>query len=127
VEFSFDVPATGRAARVTETPRAAGGKPTVFEAAQPFVPSATDLAEYAGVYRSEEVEPIYRFVVENDKLVLRRLKLDRMTLDPLVRDTFSLPVGTIRFVRDATGRVSGLTLSTGRVLNFRFSKQFGTT
>lgn len=89
--------------------------------------SPAELTQFSGVYRSEEVEPIYRIVVENGKLVLRRLKLDPMTLEPLMRDTFNVPVGRVRFLRDAKGRVSGLTISTGRVINLRFTKQVGTT
>jgi len=126
VEFSFDAPATG-AARVTETPRAGGGKPTLFEAVEPFAPSPADLTQYAGVYRSEEVEPIYRIIVENGKLVLRRLKLNAAPLEPLMRDMFTIPPGRVRFLRDTKGRVSGLMISTSRVLNLRFTKQAGTT
>ncbi len=125
-EFSFDAPASGPA-RLTETPRAGSGKPTPFDAVEPFAPSPADLAQYAGVYRSEEVEPIYRIVIEDGKLVLRRLKLEATTLEPLMRDVFTIPPGRIRFVRDTKGRVSGLAISTGRVLNLRFTKQVGTT
>jgi len=125
-EFSFDGPAGGRG-RVTETPRTGTAKPATFETVEAFTPSAAEMAGYVGVYRSQEIEPEYRIVVENGKLALRRLKFEPAALEPLARDVFRATLGTLRFQRDAKGRVSGLTLSTARVLNLRFAKQAGTT
>jgi hypothetical protein len=74
------------------------------------------------VYHSEEIEPAYRIVPVEGRLVLRRLKARDAALEPLTKDVFRGTVGTLRFSRDASGGVSGFTLSSGRIRNFRFTK-----
>ena len=112
--------ANGRATRVTVTPP--GGAALALDRAEPFAPSASTLAEFAGTYRSEEIEIPYRIVAKDGTLRLQRLKAPEASLAPLVTDTFTGPVGAIRFTRDAAGRVTGLILDTGRIRNMRFSK-----
>ncbi len=99
------------------------GKPGVFDSVAPFLPSAAESGEYAGNYVSEEIEPIYRVAVHDGKLVLMRLKRDPDTLQPRTRDVFSGEVGTIRFTRDSSHRVSGFVLNSGRIRNFRFTRR----
>jgi CubicO group peptidase (beta-lactamase class C family) len=111
-----------RPARVTESARSGRGKPVVYEAVEEFKPSASELSEYAGVYRSEEIEPVWRMAVEDGKLVLRRLKFQPTTLEPLVRDVFRAPNATLQFSRDAEGRISGYVWNGGRIRGFRFHK-----
>lgn len=96
------------------------GKPTVFEAAEAATPSVADLAQYAGAYVSAEIDPVYRIVLDQDKLHLTRLKHKPDTLRPTVRDVFAGDLGTLRFTRDAAGHVSGFTLNAGRIQNFHF-------
>lgn len=97
------------------------GKPTVFEAAEAATPSAAELAQYAGAYVSEEIDPVYRIVLDGDKLQLTRLKHKPDTLRPTVRDVFAGDIGTVRFKRDASGHITGFTLNAGRIQNFHFS------
>jgi CubicO group peptidase (beta-lactamase class C family) len=99
-----------------------GGKPSVFEAVDAATPTEAELAEYAGGYVSEEIDPVYRIVFEGDKLTLLRLKHKPDALRPAVRDVFSGEIGTVRFVRGANGHVSGFVLNAGRIQNFHFSK-----
>jgi CubicO group peptidase (beta-lactamase class C family) len=101
------------------------GKPDVFEAVTPFMPSVADPAEYAGSYVSEEIEPVYRIIVQDGRLALTRLKHQPDTLEPRVLDVFSGDIGTIRFTRDSNHRVSGFLLSTGRIRNFHFTRRIG--
>jgi CubicO group peptidase (beta-lactamase class C family) len=100
-----------------------GGKPTAFEAVEAFTPSAADLPQYAGAYISEEIDPVYRIVLENGSLKLSRLKHKTETLRPAVRDVFTGDIGTVRFTRDSSQRISGLILNAGRIRNFRFSRK----
>jgi len=99
------------------------GKPDVFESVTPFTPSAAERAEYAGNYVSDEIDPVYRMIVQDDKLVLTRLKHKPDSLDPRTRDAFSGEIGTIRFTRDSNHRVSGFLLNTGRIRNFLFTRR----
>jgi CubicO group peptidase (beta-lactamase class C family) len=100
-----------------------GGKPRVFEAKELFSPSAADLAEYTGAYVSEEIDPVYRIVRDEEKLSLVRPKNEPDTLRPTVRDVLIGEIGTLRFVRDANGHVSGFALNTRRIQNFHFTKR----
>ena len=101
-----------------------GGKPRVFEAEEAFSPGGAELAEYTGTYVSEEIDPLYRIVLDHEaKLSLVRLKYKADTLRPAVRDVFTGEIGTVRFVRDANGRVSGFVLNAGRIQNFHFTKR----
>lgn len=99
------------------------GKPAVFEAAEAATPSAAELSQYAGAYVSEEIDPVYRIVLEGDKLRLTRLKAKADTLRPTVRDVFAGDIGTVRFKRDASGHITGFTLNAGRIQNFHFSRR----
>jgi CubicO group peptidase (beta-lactamase class C family) len=121
VELYF-VPASGDEPRRMERSDG-GGKPRVFEAKEPFSPGRADLAEYTGVYVSEEIDPLYRIVLDEEKLSLVRLKHDSDTLRPAVRDVFTGEIGTVRFVRDSNGHVSGFVLNAGRIQNFHFTKR----
>ena len=102
-----------------------GAKPVVYERAAEFKPTAAELAEYAGQYLSDEIEPIYRMVVQDGRLFLERLKSRPAPLVPAIKDLFTNPLANIRFVRDAQGKVAGFILNRGRVLNFRFRRASG--
>jgi CubicO group peptidase (beta-lactamase class C family) len=96
-----------------------------FERAEPFAPSATVLEEFAGIYRSDEIEAVYRMVVRDGSLRLERLKARPANMQPAVLDTFTTQIGTIRFVRNVTGAVAGFVLDAGRVRRVRFRKDDG--
>ena len=102
-----------------------GAKPTVYERAEEFMPTTAQLADYAGRYQSEEIEPVYRIVVQDGRLMLERLKSRPSPLVPAIKDLFVNPLGNLRFVRDSQGKVTGFILNRGRILNFRFSKTPG--
>jgi hypothetical protein len=121
-EFSFGVEGSGRS-QATETARSGTARPVVFTSVDEFKPTQAEAAEYAGVYRSEEIEAVYRIAASSDALTLKRLKAADVVLVPMMRDVFRTPGGTIRFVRDPGGRVSGLVWNGGRVLGFRFAKE----
>lgn len=98
-------------------------KAVKYEAVKSLTPRASELVAYAGAYRSEEIEPLYRIQVENGKLVLRRLKFENDALEPVLHDLFTGDIGSLRFTRNKQRRVSGLLLNTNRIRNFRFRKQ----
>jgi CubicO group peptidase (beta-lactamase class C family) len=96
--------------------------PLVFDRAEPFTPTAAQLEEFAGVYRSDEMDAVFRMVLKDGELRLERSKSRPATLEPLVTDTFGAQVGTIGFIRGASGRVSGFVLDAGRLRHVRFWK-----
>ncbi len=133
VDFTFL--ATKPAAPASFTIKQEDGKIETFAAVPTFAPLPAQLGEYAGVYSSTEIDPLYELKVENvhvaggdpaevdqPRLVLHRLKNDPDPLRPVARDFFAASVGKIRFTRNANGEVDGFLLSTGRVVKLRFVK-----
>jgi hypothetical protein len=100
-----------------------GGKPLVYEATEGSSPGRAELADYTGAYVSEEIDPVYRIVLDGDKLSLVRLKHGTEKLRPAVRDVFTGEIGTVRFARDTNGHVTGFVLNAGRILNFHFTRR----
>jgi CubicO group peptidase (beta-lactamase class C family) len=89
---------------------------------EPFTPDAAQLSEYAGVYRSDEMDAVFRIAIKDGQLRLERTKLRPSAIDPMFKDTFRAPTGVLQFNRDAAGRVSGFLLEGGRVRHVRFWK-----
>ena len=82
----------------------------------------TQLAEYAGDYRSPEVDATHTWKVEKGQLVLyindRRLGV----LEPSYKDGFTRGGSVIDVVRDSKGRITGFMVEAGRVRHLRFTR-----
>ena len=75
-----------------------------------------ELAAFVGAFFSSELEATFRVVVTDDgKLERRSARGEPMTLQPLMRDTFTSFNGTFTFTRGTGGTVTGLTISNSRV------------
>ena len=86
-------------------------------------PTAAAIAGYAGEYRSPELGASYRVVASGDTLRVERGWRGSVALRPLYQDGFGAgPLGLVRFVRGARGRVTGFVLWAGRVRHLRFDK-----
>jgi len=100
----------------------ASGDSSHFEEARP---TATKIAlqDYAGTYTSDELDVKLVVAAKGDKLVLRRRPADEIELRPAYADDFAAPgLGSIRFSRDASGRVTGFAIFAGRVIDVRFTR-----
>jgi CubicO group peptidase (beta-lactamase class C family) len=95
--------------------------PVTLVRREPARPSRADLARYAGAYRSEELGATYAVSATDTALSLRTGITDPWTAVPAYGDTF-LGRTTVEFTRDASNRVTGLLMSTGRVRKIRFEK-----
>jgi hypothetical protein len=100
-----------------------GGKSRDFNEVKIAELTAAQLAEYAGAYVSEEIDPVYRMVIENGTVMLMRLKHNPDALRPAARDVFVADVGKIRFTRDANQHVNGFVLDADRIQNLSFTKR----
>lgn len=85
--------------------------------------TAQRLADYVGTYASDELDAQLVVAVKDSQLVLRRRPADEFTLRPMYDDDFSSPIGTLRFSRDANGRVTGFGVFSGRIRDVRFAKR----
>ncbi len=90
----------------------------------PFDPN--DLKRYPGVYWSEELETQYTVKLVNDHLVTDHAHHGETLLTPSDKDHFRSGawfMPDVRFLRDASGNVVGMTLGGGRVTRIRFSRR----
>ncbi len=86
--------------------------------------TAAALAEYAGVYYSEELDARYTVIVKDNKLVVRRRKFEDATLTPKSPDEFAVAdAGSIKFTRNSEKRVAGFEINAGRIRHLRFSRE----
>jgi len=97
--------------------------------AQRFVaatPSAAELAGYAGRYYSPELGVTWPITFDHDTLTLGTTPSELMDisgrLKPAMQGTFTAGGGTLQFVRDASGRVTGMTLSASRMRGIEFDR-----
>jgi hypothetical protein len=93
-----------------------------YTRAPSYLPTAAQLREFAGVYRSDEVDMPYEVIPGDGKLLVRSLKSNDLPLLPVSTDLFGGRGNRIRFIRDAQGKITGALLNTSRVYNFRFER-----
>lgn len=113
----FDAPRGASPVRVV-----VGGDTTRYLPARAAVATPTMFAQYVGTYASDEAEVTYTVAVDSGKLVIRRRPGVTVPLAPAYYDTFETPEGTVWFVRDRSGRVTGLSMGLGRVRELRFRR-----
>ena len=93
-----------------------------FTRANTVALTSAKLAEYAGDYRSNEVEATHTWKVEKGQLVLfvndRRLG----ELEPSYKDGFTRGATVIDVERDGKGHIVGFVLESGRVRHLRFTR-----
>jgi CubicO group peptidase (beta-lactamase class C family) len=81
--------------------------------------------DYTGTYTSRELDVRLTIVARGGKVFLKRRPADEFELRPVYADDFQSGggLGTLRFRRDASGRVTGFSIYAGRVLDVRFERQ----
>ena len=121
IDIHFVPAGAGKPARLEQSFR--GEKPEIYEYVATVDPNPAHLAEYAGAFVSDEIEPVYRISVQDGKLTLKRLKSKSDSLRPTTRDVFVGEIGTLRFTRDASARVSGFILDADRIQGFQFTRR----
>ena len=122
-QFAFDL--TGGSGQVTVG--APSGPGNVLQRVESWKPSPGELQSFAGVYRSDEIEAVYRMTLKDTTLRLERLKSGPATLEPLVTDIFGAPFGFVRFTRNASGAVAGFVIEAGRIRGLKFWKDAPST
>jgi CubicO group peptidase (beta-lactamase class C family) len=89
-----------------------------------YTPAAADLQSYVGEYYSPDAEVALVVSIENGQVVARRRPATRIVLTPTERDAFSASagLGAVRFIRDASGKVTQLSVRQARVFDLRFDR-----
>ena len=75
-----------------------------------------------GEYTSDEAEVTLRVSLEQDRLVIHRRPDSKIELTPTYRDGFSSSLGSVRFIRDATGRAIEMSIGEQRVWDLRLRR-----
>jgi hypothetical protein len=97
------------------------GDTSLFVSVDP--PTTNRLGDYAGRYGSDELDVELTFVVEAGQLKMRRRPGDILAATPRYRDAYDVDeIGTVRFMRDASGKVTGFGIFAGRVRDVRFKR-----
>jgi CubicO group peptidase (beta-lactamase class C family) len=105
---------------------AGGSEPESPELVSPEPAPRGDPADYVGTYRSDEADATWRIELDGDEVILVRNPWTRTPLRPAGDgDGYIAAVGTIRFHRDAAGRVVELGVSQARVWDLRFARVEG--
>lgn len=119
VEFGEPSGVEGRPWATMNTPGAEG---VTLTPVPEFDPTAAQLTEYTGAFRSDEAEATFSVAVEGGSLVMKDRWGQAEVLEPLYPDAFGSR-GTIWiYRRDASGGITGLSLSQSRVWDLRFEE-----
>ena len=89
-------------------------------------PDPKDLAQYSGAYWSDELETQYTIAAKDGKLVADHAHHGEIELTPVAKDQFKGAawfMQEVKFVRDESGRITGLTVGGGRVSAVRFIRK----
>ena len=84
--------------------------------------NATDGRPFVGTYRSEELDATWELAVADTQLVVRQLAGPSVVMRTAPGDVLNVGNATLRFARDASGRVTGFQLDAGRVRGIRFDR-----
>ncbi len=80
------------------------------------------LAEFAGIYSSDEIGVTYEITVDDQWLLVRLGYRRQFLIAPVSADRFVSGLGTFSFERNGRGVVTGFEVDAGRVLNLQFQR-----
>jgi len=90
-----------------------------------FDKSSVDLSDFSGEFHSEEISTTYHFIVVDETLVAKHIRLSDFNLKPIKKDMFSGEAWffrEVKFIRDENNVITGCKVSNGRVRNLYFKK-----
>jgi CubicO group peptidase (beta-lactamase class C family) len=85
-------------------------------------PARAELEAMTGDYISDEAEVTYSVKLEGDRLVMHRRPDAKFPLTPTYRDGFGSQLGSVRFLRDAAGKVTEMSIGESRVWDLRLRR-----
>lgn len=99
------------------------GIPTDRIEAERWHPLAAELEEYAGEFRSHELQTSYRLSVEDGTLVARHFRTGDRQFEAVSPDRFEANgFGDVHFIRNSSGAVVGFTANQTRIRGLRFER-----
>ena len=116
----FEKDASGRVVRLRLANPVDGGE--YYEKIERWSPIPAELEAMTGEYSSDEAEVTLRVAFENNHLVIHRRPDTIIPLLPTYRDGFSSSLGSVRFLRDPSDRITELSVGEQRVWDMRFRR-----
>jgi CubicO group peptidase (beta-lactamase class C family) len=118
---TFHREADGTVKRLTLNQNGAHPAVRVGEAA----PAKPELSQFAGRYFSSELEAFFDVVLEGETLMLKSRRTEPVKLEHQSGDAFrgGFPVASIKFERDAAGKVTGFRAGNSRTRDVIFLRQ----
>jgi hypothetical protein len=98
------------------------GAATRYRRAQPYTPAAEDLKPFAARYESHELRAELRVEPAARGLMVHLNDRPAIEFAPVDRDTFQRGMQTLRFRRDATGKVAGFDFTNPVLRNVTFTR-----
>src|SRR5262249_19857749 len=95
---------------------------TAYERVPPMHPSAPELAAFTGTYSSPETDASLTIAATEGELTLTIGSGSPVRFRPTFRDAFMMQATAIRFLRDESGNVTGLSAGDDRAWDLRFTK-----
>lgn len=103
--------------------RTAEGEITRYRRAQPYVPTPEDLQAFAGRYDNDELRAMLLATAGKTGLMMQINDAQApVPFTPVDRDTFQFSRITVRFLRDAAGKITGLDFTNPVLRNIRFTR-----
>lgn len=105
-------------------PVTAAQPPAPQPAAAAWRPDEATLREYAGEYRTDELDTSWRLDVRRGELVASHFRVGEVVLGPVAKDSFRAPGlgGDLTFQRDRRGRLTGFVSNSVRIRHFLFRR-----
>jgi CubicO group peptidase (beta-lactamase class C family) len=98
------------------------GDTVTFTRADTVALTPASLAEYAGNYRSDEVDATHTWKVEKGQLAVYASDRRLGVLEPSYKDGFTRGGSAIDVQRDAKGKITGFVVEAGRVRHLKFTR-----
>lgn len=99
------------------------GTSEAYERVDRATPNGDELKTFVGTYSSDEAEVELKVIADGSELKVNRRPDTTLVLKPVYKDAFSAQgLGLVRFRRDGSGRVTGLSVTLDRVWDLRFGR-----
>jgi CubicO group peptidase (beta-lactamase class C family) len=94
----------------------------LYEKVERSDPTSAELEAMIGDYASDEAEVTLTVKLEGDRLWIHRRPDAKIPLTPTYKDGFSSQLGSIRFLRDGSGKIAEMSLGESRVWDLRLRR-----
>ena len=118
VKFVLDKDGKPTNAEISNT----DGSVTRLSLEQEWVPTAAELASFAGDWYSDEAGAAFTFAVEGDKAFIKQRPSLKLPLQPIYKDHFSGAGQVIWFSRDTSGKIDKLHVGASRMRDMPFTR-----